>query len=285
MEYKNLNQDVRIPVLGMGTWKIGGQLEPVYDNDQRDVAAIKQGIALGLTHIDTAEKYAGGHAEELVGKAIEGINRESLFITTKVARDHCDYQEVLKAMDRSLKRLGISYVDLFLIHAPSEAVPLHQTMKAMNELIAEGKTRYIGVSNFSVTQLKEAQKYSVNPIVANEIEYNLATRNNGQYTTNVESEILPYCQENNIMVIAYRPLAKGMLVNQKNDLLDTLSKKYNKTPAQVALNWLISKDRVVAITKSSTKEHLKEAVGAIGWRMDASDMQLLDNTPIHVPNG
>ncbi|MFA6447573.1 MAG: aldo/keto reductase [Patescibacteria group bacterium] len=276
MQYKKINGVTDVPVLGIGTWGMGGEAETVTDNDQADIQAIRKAIELGMTHIDTAEIYGKGHAEELVGEAIKGFDRSKLFITTKVARRNCAYDNVLAAMDRSLKRLGTNYVDLYLIHSPNPEIPFSETMKAMDRLVEEGKTRLIGVSNFPVEQMIEAQKHSKNKITANQVEYNLMTRNDGQGSANVESEIIPYCQANSIMIIAYRPLAKGILSSSENNLLGELAKKYGKTPAQIALNWVISKKSMVTIPKASSVQHLEEDLGAIGWDMDSKDIKKLD---------
>lgn len=233
-----------------------------------------------MTHIDTAEIYGGGHSEELVGEAIKGFDRSKLFITTKVARRNCAYEDVLKAMDASLKRLGTDYVDLYLIHAPNEEISIAETMKAMNVLVREGKTRLIGVSNFTVEQIRAAQKHSENRIVANQIEYSLAVRNNEMFTPDAEAELIPYCQENNILIIAYRPLSKGGLLQSENILIDELALKYQKTPAQIAINWLISKKSIVAIPKASSARHIEENLGAMGWEMEPADMKRLDELKI-----
>lgn len=276
MQYKKINKNIDVPVIGIGTWKMGGELTPVFDNDENDIRAIRKAIELGMTQIDTAEKYGDGHTEELVGQAIKGFARSKLFITTKVAKINCAYENVLAAMDKSLKRLGTPYVDLYLIHAPSLEIPLSETMKAMDRLVEEGKTRLIGVSNFTVDQMREAQKYAKNKIAANQIEYNLINRNNGQYISKVESEIIPYCQANDIMIIAYRPLVKGMLLANENNLLYHLAEKHKKTPVQIALNWLISKKGIVTIPKASDISHIEENLGAIGWEIEPADLKKMD---------
>jgi diketogulonate reductase-like aldo/keto reductase len=149
-------------------------------------------------------------------------------------------------------------------------------MKAMDYLVENKLTRSIGVSNFSVEQMKEAQKHAKNKIIANQIEYNLLTRNRGQFTNDMESKIIPYCQKNDIMVIAYRPLAKGELAKTGIKLLDELAERYGRTQTQIALNWLISKPNVVTIPKAVRIEHIKENLGAIGWRLSEEDMRRLD---------
>ncbi len=244
--------------------------------DEESVAAIKKAMELGYTHIDTAEMYGAGHSEELVGLAINGIDRESLFITTKVLPEHLRYNDCIKAAEGSLKRLNTDYIDLYLIHIPNPKIPIKETMQAMDSLVEQKKIKFIGVSNFSVKQLKEAQKYSENKIVNNQIEYNLLTRNSGMYNVDIESEIVPFCQENDIIITAWKPLVKGILFREKNKLLDELVEKNNKTLAQIAINWLISKKNVITIPKSTNTEHLKENLGALGWKLSEEDMKRLD---------
>jgi len=278
MEFKELCDDVKIPVLGTGTWKIGGGLTADRTRDKEEVLAIKTAIRLGMTHIDTAELYGNGHTEELVGEAVQEFDREKLFITTKVKSENLRYSDLISAAKRSLKRLRTSCIDLYLIHGPNPSIPIEETMKAMDYLVEKKLARFIGVSNFSVEQIKEAQRHSKNKIVANQIEYNLLTRNRGQFTNDMELKIIPYCQKNGIMVIAYRPLAKGELAKPGIKLLDELAEKYGKTQAQVVLNWLISKPNIVAIPKAVKIEHIRENLGAIGWRLSEEDMRKLDYT-------
>ena len=146
----------------------------------------------------------------------------------------------------------------------------------MDLLVRQKKIRFIGVSNFSIEQLKEAQKYTENKIVNNQIEYNLLTRHSGMYNVNIESKIIPYCQDNDIIITAWKPLVKGILFRERNKLLEELSEKYNKTLSQIAINWLISKKNIVTIPKSTNTEHLKENLGALGWKLAEEDMTLLD---------
>jgi diketogulonate reductase-like aldo/keto reductase len=244
--------------------------------DVESIAAIRCAIGLGYTHIDTAEMYGAGHSEELVGLAIKDFDRDSLFITTKVLPDHLRYENVLKSVEGSLKRLKTDYIDLYLIHIPNPKIPIKETMQAMDALARQQKIRFIGVSNFSVEQLKEAQSCTENKIVNNQIEYNLLTRHSGMYNVNIESEIVPFCQENDIIITAWKPLVKGRLFQEKNILLEELVAKYNKTLGQIAINWLISKKNIITIPKSTNIEHLKENMGAIGWKLDEEDIIRLD---------
>jgi len=277
VDYKILDENVKIPVFGIGTWGIGGGMVRDTTNDEEDISAIKAAMELGITHIDTAEMYGDGHCEELVGIAIRDFDRETLFITTKVLPEHLRYNDVIKAAERSLRRLKTDYIDLYLIHGPNPNIPIEETMKAMYYLVEQKMAKFIGVSNFGVEHIKEALKYTKNKIVANQIEYNLLARNRGSFTNDMESDIIPYCEGNDILVIAYAPLAKGGLTKPGYKILDDIARKYNKTQAQIALNWLISQKNVVVIPKSTNIEHLKENLGAVGWRLKQEDIDRLNN--------
>jgi len=277
MEYRELGRTgERIAAIGLGTWRIGGGMTPDYLHDKEAIEAIKYAIQLGMTHIDTAEIYGAGHAEELVGEAIKDFKREELFIATKVWYTNLRYDDVLKACERSLRRLQTSYIDLYMIHWPSDTVPLSETMKAMERLYKEGKIRYIGVSNFSTSQIEEARyNLSTTDIVANQVKYNL-------YDREIESELMPYCFKNGITIVAYSPLARGALTrelekpgNKRAEVLRSLAEKYSKTPIQVALNWVIWHERVIAIPKAIQKHHLEENAGAAGWKLMKEDYELI----------
>ncbi len=276
LEFKILTDNIKIPAVGLGTWRVGGDIEADTTHDTEYIHAIKMAIELGITHIDTAEMYSCGHAEELVGEAIRAFDRKKLFITSKVSPEHLKYNDLIKSAEGSLKRLQTNYIDLYLIHLPNPDIAIQETMQAMDYLVARKLIRYIGVSNFSVEQLQEAQKYTRNKIVANQIEYSLLARNKGKVTNDMESRIIPYCQENDILVIAWRPLAKGELSKPGFKVLDELAGKYLKTQSQIALNWLISKKGIVVVTKASKIEHLKENLGAIGWKLSQEDIERLN---------
>ena len=271
MEYKSLTEEVKIPVLGIGTWGMGGEFSKDYSSDREDISALKTAISLGMTHIDTAELYANGHSEELVGQAIRNFNRNNLFITTKVWADHLKYNDLIRAAERSLKRMKINYIDLYLVHWPNPNVPLKETVRALDFLVDKGIAKFIGVSNFSLPLLKETQRYSKNKIVSNQVEYNLLERT-------PEKELLPYCQKEDIMLVAYKPLNRGELAKSNYELMNFLTEKYKKSPAQISLNSLISKPKVVVIPKASTILHLMDNLGAIGWRLEKEDLQKLDKT-------
>ncbi len=266
---KKLKGSFEMPVFGIGTWQMGGRSARNLDNDDRaDVFAIKEAIELGVVHIDTAEIYANGHAEKLVGEAIANYDREKLFIASKVDPSHFAKSLVIKSCEASLSRLRTDYLDLYLLHAPPEGnTPLAETMEAMGKLVSRGLVKNIGVSNFAAGSMVMAQNASEYKIVTNQVHYNLRVREAE------ESGLLAYCQQNDLILTAYRPLEKGML-NRKGLLAD-IAKKYGKTPLQVAINWLISQDNVVTIAKSTNILHLKENLGAVGWNLDQGDVEEL----------
>ena len=255
---------------------MGGGYERDSSNDQESIIAIKEAIDLGFTHIDVAEMYGVGHTEELVGEAIKNYDRKKLFITSKVLNTHLKYDDLIKSARDSLRRLQTTYFDLYLIHAPNPEIAIEETMKAMDYLVKESLTKFIGVSNFSVDQLKAAQNCTKNKIVTNQIDYSLLAKNNSKFLANVESEVIPYCRVNDILVTAFRPLAKGLLAKPGFKVLDEIAEKYGKTQAQVALNWVISKQNVVTLVKSSNIDHLKENLGALGWKLEKEDIEKLD---------
>jgi len=265
MEFKELVKGVQIPVLGMGTWEIGGRMVSDHSRDREEIAGLQAGIELGMTHIDTAEVYGAGHSEELVGEAIKPYHRRDLFITTKVWRNHLRYNDLISAIKASLRRLDIDYVDLYLVHWPSPDVPLEETMRALEHCVEEGYTRFIGVSNFSASLLKEAQSHlKDHHLVADQVEYSLVEQDPAR-------ELLPHCLENDVTLIAYSPLGRGQLTRSGHSVLDRLAEKHGKTHAQVSLNWLVSQEKVVAIPKASKIEHLTDNIGAVGWRLSQED--------------
>ena len=271
MEYKKINSE-SIASLGLGTWRIGGGTTADYSRDSKEVENLRYGIKLGYTHIDTAEYYGAGHSEELVGKAIKPYDREDLFITTKVWHNHLEYDKLMNSMKASLKRLDLDYVDLYLVHWPNPDIPLEETMRALEECVDKGYARFIGVSNFSVMLMKEAEEYlNDNTLFTNQVKYSLQEQS-------PRGELLKYCKSRDILLTGYSPLGKGELARPGYKVLDTLSDKYGKTQSQVALNWLISQDQVITIPKASSKEHLEENLGALGWSLTSEDQVLLSKS-------
>ncbi len=257
-----------MPVFGIGTWMMGGaKVRDEKNDDARDIQAIKNAIDAGVTHIDSAENYAAGWAESLVGKAIQEYDRKHLFLTTKVGKNHLKYNELISAANASLERLRTDYLDLYLIHAPNDEVPLSETLKAMDDLVAKGYVKHIGVSNFTTSRLIAAQQLTANKIVTNQVYYNVLDRE-------PEADgLLQYCQKHDVMLTAYRPIDKGMLVKEFPHVILEVARKYHKTPTQVTLNWLISQKNVITISKMSDSRHLKENLAATDWKMEETDIE------------
>jgi len=267
MKYETLYDDTPIPVLGLGTWRMGGGMEADRSQDEKYTRAIRAAIEMGYTHIDTAEMYGGGHTEEVIGRVIKDIDREQLFITTKVWSSNLRYRSVLKAMESSLRHLGTDYVDLYLIHWPNPSIPLEDTFKALNELVASGKTRRVGVSHFDLKDLQRAQSLSATPIATNQVRYSLLSREPAR------NGVLKYCQDNNIILTAYSPLKEGVLSIRK---LKELAQKYKASPAQIALSWLLSKPKVISIPMSTNIDHLKSNLDAVELELSADDIETLN---------
>lgn len=268
---KTLKNGFSMPVFGLGTWQMGGRLERDFENDDKaDIKAIENAINSGVTHIDTAEMYANGYSETLVGNAISAFKREDLFLVSKVSPANLNYKNVISSAKNSLKRLNTSYLDLYLIHGPNPEIPIKETMEALDFLKSEGLIRHIGVSNFSKERLFEAQKYTKNKIVVNQLHYNLKFREPQR------TGLLEYCQKNDVMLVAWRPFQKGLLLEEKNVLMDEICKKYHKTPAQIGINWLISQENVVTLSKMRNESHLIENLEALTWQMEKEDIEKLD---------
>jgi diketogulonate reductase-like aldo/keto reductase len=267
---KTLKSGFHMPEFGIGTWQMGGRLERNPANDDvADMQSIRAAIELGVTHIDTAEQYAAGYTEELLGKALIGYDRSKLFIISKVMATNMRYEDVLAACDGSLRRVGTDYFDMYLLHRYVPEVPMEETMRAMDKLLAEGMIRNIGVANYGVEAFKKAQEATKNKIVYNQVHYNLEVR------APERTKLLEYCQENDVLLAAWRPVQKGALLANPPQILLDVAEKYQKTPAQVAINWLLSQKNVITLAKTSNVEHLRENLGAIGWEMEQGDIERL----------
>ena len=259
MDHKRLGTtEILVPEIGLGTWAYTGGAEP-----------LRRGVELGAFHLDTAESY---HTEEAVGDAIRGI-RDRVLLATKVSPNHLRRADVLRAADRSLQRLGVDWIDLYQVHWPNPDIPIEETMSAMDSLVEAGKVRYVGVSNFSVAQLKEAQEaLSGATVVSNQVEYSLLKRG-------IEDDLLPYCQENGVTVIAYSPLAEGLqniLDRDRAGVIAKIAEATGKSAAQIVLSWCIAKENVVAIPKANTVAHVEQDCDASGWRLPKEHFDLLD---------
>jgi diketogulonate reductase-like aldo/keto reductase len=251
---------IHVPVIGQGTWQL----------QKSAVDALRAGIDLGMTHIDTAEMYTG--SEEIVAQAIAG-RRERVFLVSKVLPSNASYKGTLRACDASLRRLNTHYLDGYLLHWWTGAHPIAETMRAMEELVAAGKIRYIGVSNFDVSRLKQAQKALTRERIAcNQVMYHLRSRG-------IENHLLPYCAAENIAVVGYSPFGHGdfpSLGSRQGKALAAIAERHRKTPRQVALNVLTRKPGLFAIPKASDLIHVRENAGGAGWQLTADDLQLID---------
>ncbi len=267
---KKLACGYALPVFGFGTWQMGGrqQRDPCND-DQADVTAIQNAIDRGVTHIDTAAWYAQGHTEKIVGQAIKDFDRAALLITTKVAPMDLHYHAVIQSAEASLRRLATDYIDSYVIHNPNPYIPIQETMRAMDFLVDKNRVRYIGVSNFDRRQLKQAQACTCNKIVCNHLHYNLKHRGP------LSNGTIQYCQDHDVMVVAWRPVQKGLFSKEKFAILQKLGAKYQKTGNQIAINWLACQKNVVTLSKTRHKGHLEENIAAVGWKMEQKDIKLL----------
>lgn len=263
---KKLKNGFELPVYGMGLARVGGAFEPDTSQDDEWLQAINDAIENGVTHFDTAEAYGGGHSEELLGRAIKNTDRKKLIIASKVSAWNQTYEGVLQACEASLKRLGIDYIDLYMLHTfPEPGIDIKDTMRAMTRLVDEGLIKNIGVSNLTNHRFEVAQIATQHKIVANQLHYNV------QFREVEHREILQYAQKNDVMIVAWKPVQRGEL--PQANILDELADKYGKTWRQVAINWLISQDKIVTICKTTSLEHLKENLGALDWTLESADIE------------
>ena len=269
MKYETLHNK-RIQKIGCGTWSIGGGMSADRSQDARSLAALRSALELGYTHFDTAEMYASGHSEELLGQAVResGISRENLFITSKVNASNLNYHNLLRSCENSLRRLGMDYLDLYLIHWPSSSILLSDSFRALNQLVREGRVRHIGVSNFDVKLMKQAQAESETPLFTNQVPYSLADR------SYVHNGVLEYCQENDILLTAYSPIEEGRL--RVSSTVQAIADAYNAMPYQIALAWLASQTRVITIPMSFNPEHIAENFAAADIELIADEMEQLN---------
>jgi diketogulonate reductase-like aldo/keto reductase len=261
----------QIPVLGQGTWGIKSRKgKDYYDSWKK---SLRRGIELGLTHIDTAEFYGFGTSEKVVGDIISEYNRDDLFITSKLFPIHLNFRTMKKAASKSLKRLGINNFDLYLIHWPSPFTSMKKQMKILDHLVKEGKTRYIGVSNFSVEQFKEGLSFLNNELVTNQLPANITKQKH-------MSESLPYYQGNGVTLTAYSPLGhRGYsdLKGEMKDKLNSIAKAHDATIQQIAIAWLINHKNVISIPKAFKIEHVEANAKAAEIILSENELKLIEN--------
>jgi diketogulonate reductase-like aldo/keto reductase len=250
---------VMLPEVGLGTWNYHAGAEP-----------LRYGLESGALFIDTAEVYG---TEPVVAKAIRGTRR-AVFLATKVSARNFGAADLRKSAENSLRLLGTDVIDLYQLHEPNPMIPIEETMGAMAALVDAGKVRFIGVSNFSVAQLEQARKaLGKYPVVSNQVRYSLIDRT-------IEGGLLQYCQTAGITVIAYSPLARGMGRIADCDptgILARIARETGKTEAQIAINWCLCQDGVIAIPKGNSIEHVLENCASSGWYLTPEQLRLLND--------
>jgi len=243
----------KMPALGLGTWRMTGAA---------CTQAVRAALEMGYEQIDTADAYGNHRA---IARALEGINADNVFITSKIWRNDLRHEGVLDMCDRALAELGVHHLDLLLIHWPSSRVPVGETLSAMAELVERGKVHSIGVSNFSIDHLEEALDVTEVPIAVNQVEY---------HPYNNQEDLLAFCKRNNIVVTAYSPFGSGRLIG--DTALKRIAAKAGKSVPQVILKWLLTKGMVV-IPKAARREHIAANMDIFDWELDAQDLQVIDS--------
>jgi diketogulonate reductase-like aldo/keto reductase len=269
MRFDN-SSSVPLPKIGLGTARLGGRIIPNRLRDPEWMAAMLSALELGYSHFDTAELYALGYSEEIIGRAIQDFhaNREKLFITTKAWLIHLDYRGLLQACENSLRRLGTDYIDLYLIHMPNRLIPLEETFRGLNQLVTDKKVRYLGVSNFNLTQLKEAIRLADVPLITNQIPYNPFER---RYRRN---GVIHFCQEQKILVTAYSPLRSHRFTTHEE--LASIAEKHQVTVQQIALSWLTSQPGIIAIPMSFDPIHQKQNLDSLNINLSQDELEKIE---------
>lgn len=247
MKFMQIGQK-RVPTIGQGTWRMG------MDSSQRDkeIMALRYGIDQGLTLIDTAEMYADGESERIVGEAIRPYAADDIFVVSKVWPNHASYEGTLAALDASRQRLQRDTIDLYLLHWPSQEHPLAPTLNALEHALQKGWIGAIGVSNFPTELLDEARNQMTQPLVANQVEYSLTARA-------VEHTLLPYAHNNHIAIMAYSPVKHLHEIDEsRRQTLAAIAENHQATPYMVALSWVIRHSNVCAIPKAVSFEHIDQ---------------------------
>jgi len=253
-----------VPAYGLGTWHMGENARLAVAEE----AAVKLGVELGMMLIDTAEMYGSGVAEEIVGRAIAG-QRDRLFIVSKVLPYNASQRGVVEACERSLKRLKTDRLDLYLLHWRG-SVPLAETLAGFARLQHDGKIRHHGVSNFGLDDMREwtALAGGGDSVASNQILYNLSRRG-------PEYDLVPWCQQRRISIMAYSPLEQGRMLNNRG-LREVAGRHAGATPAQVALAWLLRQEGMIVIPKATNPDHVRENWQALDLKLTADDLAALD---------
>jgi diketogulonate reductase-like aldo/keto reductase len=286
-EITEAKQIAGIPVhpIGIGTWGMGGSrlsdgaVFASYDRDGEEAEAIRISLARGQNHIDTAQLYGAGHTEEIVGAAIAGLPRESFFLATKVWKSHAASPLAMRrSLEDSLRKLGVGYVDMVYTHAYWDAIPPKATIEGLDAVVDEGLARAMAVSNFSLEQLRAASRIARHPIAANQLHYNVLERGL------VTEQMLSFCRTHGVTIVAYRPVERALLADlADNPVVLEIAGRYGRTPAQIAINWLIGQQGVVTIPKATRREHIEENLGATDFELAPSDRLALDRVAVTPP--
>ncbi|MFH5801196.1 aldo/keto reductase [Haladaptatus sp. CMAA 1911] len=253
--YFTTQSGTTVPVLQFGTARM--------DTDDERRKVISTALDAGYRHLDTAQMYG---SESAVGDAVRDadLDREEVFITTKLSGDNRTHDEVIDSTRDSLGRLETDYIDLLLIHFPNEDVSHRETLEAMNELVAEGAVKHIGVSNFSIAQTRDAIDYSDAPIRTNQVEYNINER---------KDDLLSFCIDENIVLTAYSPIGGGDVLD--NETLGEIAERYNKTAAQIAIRWLLQQPMVSPISMSSKPDRIRRNFDVFDFELSGGEMKAL----------
>ncbi|MDJ0688812.1 MAG: aldo/keto reductase [Xenococcaceae cyanobacterium MO_188.B32] len=262
MKTLKLPSGKEIPILGQGTWRMGEKAS----QKQAEIDALKLGIELGMSLIDTAEMYGEGGAEKIVAEAISNCRNE-IFLVSKFYPYNASYQGVIAACERSLSRLKTDYLDLYLLHW-REAIPLSETLEALQHLKQTRKILDYGVSNFDTDDMEEALSLpGGKEIATNQVLYNLKHRG-------IEWDLLPWCQERSIPIMAYSPLEQRAFVDDSS--LKAIATKHNATSTQIALSWLLHQDNVISIPKATNPQHIKENRAALYIKLTEEDIKQIE---------
>lgn len=253
MQQIKLNDGNEIPILGFGTWKLEGQA---------CLEMVRTALDAGYRHIDTAHRY---NNHDMVAKAIErsDLEREDIFITTKIWRDSLEPTALKDQFMKALTELNTKYIDMILIHWPNRDVPIAETYSAMKELQDNNLALSIGVSNFTIHHLQDAIDAGFKPAV-NQVEF---------HPSLYQKDLLEFCRDNDIQTEAYSPLAQGEDID--HEVINAIAGKYNVTPAQITIAWLVNKD-IIALPRSSNKDHVRENIAALDIKLDTEDINTLD---------
>ncbi|WP_319420696.1 aldo/keto reductase [Pleurocapsa sp. FMAR1] len=262
MKTLRLKSAKEIPILGQGTWRMGEKAS----QKQAEIDALRLGIDLGMTLIDTAEMYGEGGAEKIVAEAIAPY-RDEVYLVSKFYPYNASYQGLIAACDRSLSRLKTDFLDLYLLHWRG-SVPLSETLSGLQHLKQAGKILDYGVSNFDTDDMEEGLSLpGGEEIVANQVLYNLMRRG-------IEWDLLPWCKDRNLAIMAYSPVEQRAFVDDSK--LKDIAAKHNATSTQIALSWLLHQDNVISIPKATNLEHVKENRAALDIKLTKEDLQKLD---------